>query len=390
MQLVESLGDNKYCIRAKIGNSPKGNPITRSKRIIAKSENDAWKQQGKWEDDCKKLVGKQGIKSMTVAQFYDNLISGYSTKSVESSTKDYHRYMGKRLVEYLGNRPLKKVTTADIDSYMTALLNSKNVNTGKPLLRSGVKKHEYFVRFFFREAIKEGFIQISPCDGMMTLHKAEAEEAKIPTLEDAKNLKILMDKALQYNRITFYLMFYTGMRKEEALALLWSDIDFEKSVISITKARVFSQDEGYIIKPPKTKQSNRSVYMPDALKEILEKYKADRDSSDKLHLKKNATYNTKNLKYVIIEPDTGNLPGKDALRTWMTRNCKTVKINYYSPHKLRHFFATMAVSNGTDIKTAMAMLGHKDERMLLKIYSHAVSDQQKKASEIIGSVLEKI
>ena len=71
--------------------------------------------------------------------------------------------------------------------------------------------------------------------------------------------------------MAFMLLYWTGMRIGELLALTYEDIDLEKRIISISKSyqRLDGKD---VITPPKTPKSNRKITIPPFLAEELKEY----------------------------------------------------------------------------------------------------------------------
>lgn len=80
-----------------------------------------------------------------------------------------------------------------------------------------------------------------------------------------------MDKPQSF--YAFEVLYWTGLRVGELLALTPEDIDLEKHTISINKSYQRLQGEDYIT-DPKTEKSNRTVSIPDFLCEELEEYMA--------------------------------------------------------------------------------------------------------------------
>lgn len=57
-------------------------------------------------------------------------------------------------------------------------------------------------------------------------------------------------------------------------------------------------------------------------------------------------------------------------------------IDHFHPHKLRHTFASVAITAGADIASVSEILGHSDKALTLRIYTHADTDSIKRASDI--------
>ena len=59
------------------------------------------------------------------------------------------------------------------------------------------------------------------------------------------------------------------------------------------------------------------------------------------------------------------------------------------PHKLRHSFASIAITNGADIASVSEKLGHSDKAVTLRMYTHADQESMKRASQIFRDALKK-
>ena len=59
------------------------------------------------------------------------------------------------------------------------------------------------------------------------------------------------------------------------------------------------------------------------------------------------------------------------------------------PHKLRHSFASIAITNGADIASVSEKLGHTDKAVTLRMYTHADQESIKKASQIFRNAIKQ-
>ena len=60
------------------------------------------------------------------------------------------------------------------------------------------------------------------------------------------------------------------------------------------------------------------------------------------------------------------------------------------PHKLRHSFASVAITNGADVASVSEKLGHGDKAVTLRMYTHADQESMKRASQIFRDALKKV
>lgn len=163
----------------------------------------------------------------------------------------------------------------------------------------------------------------------------------------------------------FEMLFYTGMRKGELLALTLNDIDFTQRTISINKTLAYV-DGDYINQLPKTQKSNRTIDVPDFLLAEIKTYISRLYKPDPEHR-------------LFIRS-----------RVWLgeaiTRTCNKIDLKPIRVHDLRHSHASMLIDLGANPLMIAERLGHEDVKMTMNTYAHLFKSHQK---EIIDK-LEKI
>ena len=165
----------------------------------------------------------------------------------------------------------------------------------------------------------------------------------IPTREDVRRL---LDASVgtQYE-IPLKLACY-GMRRSEICALTPEDIQGNKVIIN--KGLVSTTDNEFVVKSmPKTAASTREIYISDELAERIQEvglYKGH--------------------------------PG--CINKWMKRQLKSLGIEYFSLHKLRHYFVSVLSSQNVDEATILELGGYATDRVMKAVYRHSMSDENKK------------
>lgn len=163
----------------------------------------------------------------------------------------------------------------------------------------------------------------------------------------------------------FTLLFYTGMRRGEMLALLTDDIDFTKNEININKS--INPRNGKIATVPKTNKSNRKIKMLKIIKEILFKYKSINGTIFGLSK---------------ITPTT--------LQRKCDKNCKLAEINKnIRIHDFRHSFASMCINRGVPIEIISEYLGHESISTTLNVYAHLYPNSQDKLIDLLDKQDQK-
>lgn len=166
------------------------------------------------------------------------------------------------------------------------------------------------------------------------------------------------------SRLAFELLFWTGMRSGELMALTLNDIDFDKSRISINKT--VAQIKGQtIVSPPKTPKSKRTVTVPRFLLALIKDYSdrlVDYEPSERLF------YFTKHF-----------------LKNEMDRGCAASGVKRIRVHDLRHSHASLLIEMGFSPQLVAERLGHETIQTTLQTYSHLYPNKQ----DEVSSRLEK-
>ena len=169
----------------------------------------------------------------------------------------------------------------------------------------------------------------------------------------------------------FTLLYYCGLRLGEAQSLNWNDIDFENKLISINKSLTTKiKGEKFVIMPPKTKSSIRTLPLPNKVYELLKKLYGES--------KKIKDFNNKCFVFGIFNP----LPDTTIKKRY-TNYCNKAVVKKIRIHDFRHSCASLLINNGANITLVAKYLGHSNISMTLNTYSHMYKS---KLEEIINLI----
>ena len=241
-------------------------------------------------------------------------------------------------IDFFGDIPIQKITTKDIQRFINQYAKNRAQKTARNVLS--------VLSQIFKTAVMDGDIEYNPCVNVMIPKGLPTQRRQAPNEEEIHIVRENID--LDAAGFLFFLCLYSGLRKGEALALQWEDIDFEKNDIHVYKSVTFDSNTPSI-KPPKTDNGVRYVPLLLPLKEELMKRKG-------------------NSKEYIFSYD-GSL--------W-TKRYADKRIDYYKKvtglqrglHEMRHGFATICFEAGLDPKSTQHILGHSDLRTTMDIYTH--------------------
>ena len=180
-----------------------------------------------------------------------------------------------------------------------------------------------------------------------------------------KFIECVRDKPQSYT--AFYVLYWTGMRIGELMALTMEDIDLQENTIRVNKSyqRLKEQD---IITEPKTPKSNRIISIPELLNNCLEDYLG------RLYgLEENER----------IFPFT-----KSFLTHEMIRGCALSGVKKIRLHDLRHSHASLLVELGLSPAAIAERLGHEKIETTLNTYSHLYPNKQMELAQRLNEEMK--
>ena len=179
----------------------------------------------------------------------------------------------------------------------------------------------------------------------------------------------------EINRISIILCLYVGIRVGELCGLLWTDVDFERHILSVNRTvqRIRNTDGDRKTKvvslTPKSDTSQRDIPLPAFLVEMLREHEKISTTSYIISFSGNP-----------VEPRTIQRRFKKLLTIARVRD-----VNF---HVLRHSFATRALEKGFDIKTLSELLGHASPTITLSKYAHVLDEHKRRSMEKLGELYQ--
>jgi integrase len=199
----------------------------------------------------------------------------------------------------------------------------------------------------------------------VTLVRQSAKRVRIPDVLEIEEIQALFAALTPRERAVVMLDAVTGLRRSELIGLKWSDIDFERLEINVTRS-VFRQ----IVGPCKTEASKRPLPLDPGIADELYSWP---------------------LRSEFPRPEdwvfaSSSMGGKqpwwpDAiLQNYIQPAAKRVGITKrIGFHTFRHTYSTLLKANGEDVKTVQELLRHASSQITLDIYTQAVSTAKRQA-----------
>ncbi|GLV61745.1 site-specific integrase [Bacillus mycoides] len=211
-------------------------------------------------------------------------------------------------------------------------------------------------------------IQKNPCVGVEI--KVKAKEPEVKFIESDRIAEFLRE-AYKYDYI--YWIFYnalieTGMRKGEAGALQWTDIDLKEKTITINKSldfRLASKSPEMMFGDTKNYNSKRTITISEGLASDL-RFHQKYQNQNKIAL--NDCYCFE-FNLVFCRNDGNYLP-KSSLFNSFSRILKKANLPSLPIHSLRHTHAVLQLEAGASMKYLQERLGHGSMQITADVYSH--------------------
>ena len=374
---IRKRKDGRWEGRYTAGNDPAtGKPIHKS--VLAKTQSEAKEKLKQAIAEAEKLDMSRA-KSYTLGAWIKLWYEVYAEPRLREKTKDYYlNYIDNHIIPELGNTPLEKLTTIQIQKFYNDLQKSGRIQRythvklkDKGLSTRVVRGIHTLLNNCLEQAVAERLLFTNPAKGCR-LPKLEKREMKI--LPEDKIGPYLAEAERRGLLAAFYLELTTGLRRGELLALLWTDLDVENMTISVSKQAGRNNAGEPDITRPKTENSIRKISIPQDAVDLLVAEHQKHPSNP----------------WMFPSPKTGEMYHPDSVVNIHKKILKDAGLEHLRFHDLRHTFATLALQNGVDVKTVSSMLGHFDAGFTLRTYTHVTRQMQESAAEKMGNFMAQV
>lgn len=213
------------------------------------------------------------------------------------------------------------------------------------------------------------------------VQKAEHPEKEIYTVEEAEQfLELMQSESLSF-QCFFLLAIYGGFRREELLGFEWSDMDFQNHVVTVSRASLYTKTLGVFTDVPKTKNSHRSMKLPECIFPTLQQYKIEQAER---RLKLGDKWVNSDRLFTTWD---GRPQHPSCMPKTLKRFCDKNGLRYLGIHSFRHLNASLLITSGVDVRTVSASLGHSQTSTTLDIYSHTFEAVQAQAANAVADAL---
>ena len=289
--------------------------------------------------------------TMTLNQFFDYWQKMYRTGELKESTRQNEiAYYQTNIAHIIGNTPLNNIKPEELKTFLLNLSNKNKQRVCKRILDN-----------MFMRIQDNGLLPNNPMkqfkikftSDIIEHDEEDTSKNKYLSLEEREILLNNLRKSKYYYITAFILE--TGLRKGEALALTWQDINGH---IRINKSYNSTLNQ---ITTPKTAESKRLLPLFTRAKAVLDSLPA-----------------TEKVGRIFKDINS------QSFTITLARVSERVLGYKITPHDLRHTFASYGLENGVAPKIMQKWLGHSSIQTTLNIYMHASKQQEDDAISIMN------
>lgn len=327
-------------------------------------------------DGVKKQTTKRGFKTKKAAQlweaefkasnnadinvqlktFVEMYFSDKNNELKERSIKNKRYMIEAHITPFFGEKKMTEIKPSDIVQWQTLMREKGFSQTYLRMIQNQLTA-------LFTHASNIYGLTTNPCKKVKKMGKSDADGVEFWTKEEYDQFIATIDPDDRYY-VLFEILFWSGMRVGEALALTADDLKLEKNQISISKTYYRANGED-IITSPKTEQSVRVVDIPEFLKDEIQTY------LDRLY-----KYPKDARLFPVIA---------EAVQHKMKRHIETAGVKKIRVHDLRHSHVAFLINQGVEPLMIKQRVGHKDIKITLNTYGHLYPNEQKRVAEMLNT-----
>ena len=316
---------------------------------------------------------REAAKILTLRQYGERVsMPSKAVTMSENSRSNYQGYLDKRIYPALGDIKLPEVTPAQL----TALLLDVQAE-GKA--HSTVIKVYTILHSFFKMAYLGDMIPRNPMDKVERPkpRKGEVKEAGPLAYTPAEVQQIITGlerEPLKWQALV-HLLIDTGIRRGECCALQWKNIDFDSGAITIGGNLCYTSAKGVYLDTPKNGHT-RTVYAGAHTLTLLRQLRTEQAQKAI-------------SQYVFTKEGSPEPMHPQSPTRYLKKFSERYSVPDLHPHKLRHTFASIAITNGADVASVSEALGHSDKAVTLRMYTHADQESISQAAQIVREAIKK-
>ena len=306
-----------------------------------------------WEREF--LEQMSGAPTITLGALAETYLEDLKTHRKASTYRTTQSEVKIHVLPAFGDTPVIDVTPANYRAWQAKL---KQLG----LAESSLFKIDGILRSVFNYAVKYYNLPKSPAAGIPRAGKNKSQGMQFYTLEQF-NAFIETFTPEDPLRVVFLVLFYTGLRIGELLALTPADIDLPGGTLTVNKNWSIVVHQ---LTTPKTEKSKRTITLPAFLVEVLRQYMS---------------------RFYALEDDTRLFTKSEQTIIYqLHKHGDAAGLHRIRIHDLRHSHASLLINMGIPPAVIAERLGHENAQITLSIYAHLYPNKQRMVSDALEAL----
>jgi integrase len=325
-------------------------------------------------------------RGMTLVQYLDSWVDGtlahqVTLGQIRQTTADFYADVADlMIIPYLGRRRIDELKPAVLREWLATLRRTLNAR-GRPYSSRSVQIAHGVLRRALNDAVRDELIPRN----VALLVKPGRVDNPAPQPLRPEEIRALLTEAQHDRLYPLWLLLVTlGLRRGEALALRWTDVDLDQGTLTVARSlqRIRTGEltpsgrrRGRLAEvPPKTAGSIRRIALPGVLIDALNVHRQQQ----------------------VVEREAASYWGDDDLvftsgiGTWLEPQnvykawhelCERAGVRRCRPHDLRHTAASILLLQGADMRVVMDVLGHTRMSTTSDLYTHVLHEVRVDAAQ---------
>ena len=314
----------------------------------------AYRNLSEYEEKKKKLIAE--AERMNSVTFRDIALEWQEqhNEQIQQYTADCYKKPLQDVVEEFGEYTVNDITPKMIQQFLDEM-------AAKKYAKQTIKLRKTVLKQVFDYSIFNGYTTYNPVTVCKVSKNAPSTQRMLPEEADITAIKNNVDSEMG---LYCALLMYSGMRREEALAISYEDFDIKNNLIRVNKTLIFDSNNGIIRDSTKSKAGNRYIPFVAPLQALI---------------------NPKGKHGLLFSRD-GRPLKKGEFDKEFNKYRKDLAISCTS-HQLRHYFCTVCFDAGLDEKDLQEIMGHSKIAMSKDIYTHIRKQRKQDAADKLNKFI---
>jgi len=294
-----------------------------------------------------------------------------------STAASYSSLTRQHIIPGLGHHRLDKLTAVHIRAFLREKTTQTSPRTKRPLSSRTIQYLHAVLRLALEQARRDDLVARNVAS---LVAGPKVQHSEVQPLTPAEAAQLFAAAAEDRLSPLWLLVTALGLRRGEALALRWEDVDLDRGHLQVRAT--LQRLNGTLVRAemPKTKSSRRALPLPAVVADSL---RAHRAAQIQERLRSNVWAD----QALVFTTGIGTpLEPRNVLRSFHAL-CDRAQVRRVRIHDLRHAAASFLLLQGVDMRVVMGTLGHSRLATTSDLYTHLLEPVQRAAADRMDDLL---